>query len=39
VIEDKRKAKVTPVFKKGKKEYLEKYRPVCFTFISGKVME
>ena len=37
--EDWRKAKVTPVFKKGKKEDPGNYRLVNFTSIPGKVME
>ncbi|KFQ28610.1 hypothetical protein N332_12616, partial [Mesitornis unicolor] len=39
VPEDWRKAYVTPVFKKGKKEDLGNYRPVSLTSIPGKVME
>ncbi|GAB0177007.1 mitochondrial enolase superfamily member 1 [Grus japonensis] len=39
VPEDWRKANVTPVFKKDKKEDLGKYRPVSLTSIPGKVME
>ncbi|GAB0209468.1 mitochondrial enolase superfamily member 1 [Grus japonensis] len=39
VPEDWRKANVTPVFKKGKKEDPGNYRPVRFTSIPGKVME
>jgi len=39
VPEDWRKANVTPVFKKGKKEDPGTYRPVSLTSIPGKVME
>jgi len=39
VPEDWRKAKVTPVFKKGKKEDPGNYRPVSLTSIPGKLME
>jgi len=39
VPEDWRKASVTPVFKKGKKEDPGNYRPVSLTSIPGKVME
>ncbi|GAB0176329.1 mitochondrial enolase superfamily member 1 [Grus japonensis] len=39
VPEDWRKASVTPVFRKGKKEDLGNYRPVSLTSIPGKVME
>jgi len=37
--EDWRKAKVTPIFKKGKKEDPGNYRMVSLTSIPGKVME
>jgi len=36
---DWRKANVTPVFKKSKKEGPGNYRPVSLTSILGKVME
>jgi len=39
VPEDWRKASVTPVFKKGKKEDPGKYRPVSLTSIPGKMMK
>ncbi|GAB0178098.1 mitochondrial enolase superfamily member 1 [Grus japonensis] len=39
VPEDWRKASVTPVFKKGKKDDPGNYRPVSLTSIPGKVME
>jgi len=39
VPEDWRKANVTPVFKKGKKEDPGNYRPVSPTSILGKIME
>ena len=39
VPEDWRKANVTPIFKKGKKEDPGNYRPVSLTSILGKVME
>ncbi|XP_064919062.1 uncharacterized protein LOC135579494 isoform X2 [Columba livia] len=39
VPEDWRKANVTAVFKKGKKEDPGNYRPVSLTSVPGKVME
>ncbi|KFU99853.1 RNA-directed DNA polymerase from mobile element jockey, partial [Tauraco erythrolophus] len=39
VPEDWRKANVTLVFKKGKKEDPGNYRPVSLTSIPGKIME
>ncbi|GAB0175728.1 mitochondrial enolase superfamily member 1 [Grus japonensis] len=39
VPEDWRKASVPLVFKEGKKEYPQNYRPVSLTSIPGKVME
>jgi len=39
VPEDWRKANVTPVFKKGKKENPGNYRPVSLISILGRVME
>ncbi|GAB0178104.1 mitochondrial enolase superfamily member 1 [Grus japonensis] len=39
VPEDWRKANVTPVFKKGKKEDQGNYRPVSLTSMLGNIME
>ncbi|KFV78754.1 hypothetical protein N308_01132, partial [Struthio camelus australis] len=39
VPEDWKKANVTPLFQKGKKEEPGNYRPVSLTSILGKVME
>ena len=39
VPKDWKKASVTPIFKKGKKEDSGNYRPVSLTSILGKVME
>ena len=39
VPKDWRKANVTPIFKKGKKEDPGNYRPVSLTSITGKVLE
>ncbi|KGL78634.1 hypothetical protein N309_08012, partial [Tinamus guttatus] len=39
VPEDWKKANVTPVFRKSKREEPGNYRPVSFTSVPGKVME
>jgi len=39
VTEDWRKASVTPIFKKGKKEYTGSHGLVIFTSNPGKMME
>ncbi|KFP27068.1 RNA-directed DNA polymerase from mobile element jockey, partial [Colius striatus] len=39
VPEDWRKANVTPVFKKGRKDDSGNYRPVSLTSIPGKMLE
>ncbi|PKU36059.1 rna-directed dna polymerase from mobile element jockey- hypothetical protein [Limosa lapponica baueri] len=39
VPKDWRKANVTPVFKKGKKEDLRNYKPVSLTSLPGKMVE
>ena len=39
VPEDWRLADVTPIYKKGHKEYLGNYRPVSLTLVPGKVLE
>ncbi|KFP26850.1 RNA-directed DNA polymerase from mobile element jockey, partial [Colius striatus] len=39
VPEDWRKANVTPVFKKGRKDDSGNYRPVHLTSVPGEVME
>ena len=39
VLDDWRKSHVTPIYKKGSKEDLGKYRPMSLTSVSGKIVE
>ena len=39
VPEDRRKANITPIYKKGSREDPGNYRPISLTSISGEVME